>query len=153
MTATNHALTGTVIALVIKQPALAIPLSFLSHYLVDAIPHFSFADRDLFRRNFNTLLILDAISCILLVGLIYLLFPARWFVISFCAFLATSPDLAWAYYRLYLEKIKGRFVKYDLINRLHSRLQASSHNKYARRGIRNELAWLCSMSIIIGLYV
>lgn len=41
MTATNHALTGAVIALAIKRPELAIPLAFLSHFALDAIPHYN----------------------------------------------------------------------------------------------------------------
>lgn len=41
MTATNHALTGAVIALAIKRPEFAIPLAFLSHFAVDAIPHYN----------------------------------------------------------------------------------------------------------------
>lgn len=41
MTGTNHALTGAVIALVVKQPALAIPIAFLSHFVCDAIPHYN----------------------------------------------------------------------------------------------------------------
>lgn len=41
MTSTNHALTGAVIALAVKQPALAIPLAFGSHFIVDMIPHYN----------------------------------------------------------------------------------------------------------------
>lgn len=41
MTATNHALTGAVIALAIRKPELAIPLAFLSHFALDAIPHYN----------------------------------------------------------------------------------------------------------------
>ena len=41
MTATNHAITGAVIALAIKKPELAIPLAFLSHFVIDAIPHYN----------------------------------------------------------------------------------------------------------------
>jgi len=41
MTATNHALTGAVIALVIKQPILAVPLAFVSHFVTDLVPHYN----------------------------------------------------------------------------------------------------------------
>ena len=40
MTATNHALTGATIATLVRQPYLAIPLAFLSHFFCDALPHF-----------------------------------------------------------------------------------------------------------------
>lgn len=39
MTATGHALIGTVIAAKIGNPALAIPLALTSHFLADALPH------------------------------------------------------------------------------------------------------------------
>jgi hypothetical protein len=39
MTATGHALIGTVIAAKIGNPALAIPIALGSHFLADALPH------------------------------------------------------------------------------------------------------------------
>ena len=38
MTATNHALTGAIIGLVIGEPVLAIALAFASHFICDALP-------------------------------------------------------------------------------------------------------------------
>lgn len=39
MTATGHALIGTVIAAKIGNPAIAAPLALASHFLADAFPH------------------------------------------------------------------------------------------------------------------
>jgi hypothetical protein len=39
MTATGHALIGTVIAAKFGNPALAIPIAFASHFAADALPH------------------------------------------------------------------------------------------------------------------
>lgn len=39
MTATGHAVIGTVIAAKIGDPLLAIPIAFTSHFVADAIPH------------------------------------------------------------------------------------------------------------------
>ncbi len=39
MTATGHAIIGTVIAAKIGNPALAIPIALASHFLADALPH------------------------------------------------------------------------------------------------------------------
>jgi hypothetical protein len=39
MTATGHALIGTVIAAKVGNPALAIPIAIASHFLADTIPH------------------------------------------------------------------------------------------------------------------
>jgi hypothetical protein len=41
MTATNHALTGALIALAVKKPELAIPLALLSHFALDLVPHYN----------------------------------------------------------------------------------------------------------------
>jgi hypothetical protein len=41
MTATNHALTGAAIAMLVKRPELAIPAAFLSHFVLDALPHYN----------------------------------------------------------------------------------------------------------------
>lgn len=43
MTATGHALLGTLIAAKIGNPALAIPLALASHVITDAIPHWDTA--------------------------------------------------------------------------------------------------------------
>ncbi|HVI69239.1 MAG TPA: hypothetical protein VM581_02165 [Magnetospirillaceae bacterium] len=40
MTGLNHVLTGSAIALMVRQPLLAAPLAFLSHFVLDATPHF-----------------------------------------------------------------------------------------------------------------
>lgn len=41
MTATNHALAGALIAMAVKKPELALPLAFLSHFALDALPHYN----------------------------------------------------------------------------------------------------------------
>jgi len=43
MTATGHAIIGTVIAAKVGNPALAIPIAFASHFLADALPHWDTA--------------------------------------------------------------------------------------------------------------
>lgn len=42
MTATAHALVGAAIAKAIPNPAIAIPLAFASHFIMDAVPHWDF---------------------------------------------------------------------------------------------------------------
>ena len=39
MTATGHALIGTVIAAKVGNPVLAIPIALASHFIADALPH------------------------------------------------------------------------------------------------------------------
>jgi hypothetical protein len=100
LTATNHALTGAGIALVIGVPVIAIPLAFLSHFFCDALPHFDHSlktpkEKWLKSKRFKRLLITDASLCVLLVLYLALHHPTNWLLASVCAFLATSPDLAW----------------------------------------------------------
>jgi len=43
MTLTNHLLAGAALAKLLPLP-LAIPLAFLSHFVLDALPHFGFVN-------------------------------------------------------------------------------------------------------------
>lgn len=43
MTATSHAVLGTIIAAKFGNPALAVPIALLSHIVADAIPHWDVA--------------------------------------------------------------------------------------------------------------
>lgn len=42
MSLTNHALAGSIIALVVNEPLIALSLAFASHFLLDALPHFGY---------------------------------------------------------------------------------------------------------------
>lgn len=95
MTATNHALTGTAIGLIIGNPLLAVPLALLSHFICDAIPHFGTNDPEKALRSklFKIYLIIEALLCFLIVLSLIVLQPANWLLAAVCAFLAASPDL------------------------------------------------------------
>lgn len=98
MTATNHALTGAIIGLVIGEPLVALPAALASHFVCDAIPHFGDGTKSLKRlktNNFRNYLVLEFCLCVLLVSCLALFRPENWFLASVCAFLATSPDLVW----------------------------------------------------------
>lgn len=95
MTATNHALTGTIIGLTIASP-LALPVAFFSHYLLDMIPHFGWPTpekENLQSNRFRNYLIVEAVVCFLIVLLLFLTQPAGWLLAAVCAFLAAMPDL------------------------------------------------------------
>ncbi len=95
MTATNHVLTGIVIASTIHAPLIALPLALVSHFVLDAIPHF--ANQFIGFSDFKFKLILGtdiyiAGMCLLMV---FFLHPARMWIILFGGILAASPDLMW----------------------------------------------------------
>ncbi len=130
MTGTNHGLTGAVIALLVREPLIAVPLSFASHFACDAIPHAGLGEGDeLFDNKFNRTLIGDFIVAMSLMVVLGFFFPDKKFVIWACMVAAASPDLMWAYYRLYIEKLKKRKAKYDPLARFHTWIQWSQTPK------------------------
>ena len=100
MTAPNHALTGALIGLTISNPAVALPLAFLSHFVCDAIPHYDPPETDKAlrlnsKRFMYEFLFVGAGLCMLLVLALAFTRPQHWLTAAVCAFLATSPDLFW----------------------------------------------------------
>lgn len=135
MTATNHALTGAAIALVIKKPELAIPLAFVSHFVLDAIPHYNpqqinkqtFKNYgDSWRKKFSRPLFLYIFAGdMVLFALILLSLPfaapsgvSGW-TIFFSAFAAASPDF-----------IGGRYVIYKLVGYKPKKIKNSLFTKF-----------------------
>lgn len=145
MTGLNHGLTGAVIAVAVKKPELALPLAFLSHFVQDVIPHFGVPDSQLFKRKFNIVLVADFVLSVSAMVVLAFLFPAHKWLIWGCMIAAACPDLAWAYYRLYLEKIKNQKPKYDPFTRIHFVLEWSNETW----GALVEAGWFVGMWAII----
>lgn len=98
MTAPNHALTGALIGLSIANPAIALPLAFLSHFICDAIPHWdpkgnSHEERMNSRQFLWVQLISGAVLCFIIVIALALTQPRNWLLAAMCAFVAACPDL------------------------------------------------------------
>jgi hypothetical protein len=99
MRAINHALTGSIIGLVIGKPAIAVPVALVSHYICDVIPHHGYGankavnDKWMRSRAFRRLLYADAALCACLVLVLFLFKPQYWFLAAVCAFVAAAPDL------------------------------------------------------------
>ncbi len=96
MTATNHAMTGAIVGLTVASPVIALPLAFVSHYVLDAIPHFKANQPDevLLKTNwFRNYLVVEALLCFLIVVALFVSRPNYWFIPAMCAFLAAAPDL------------------------------------------------------------
>lgn len=105
MTATNHAITGSAIALAVKEPWLALPLVFASHFVLDAIPHFGLEKFVGYQKHKKTFLRIIKTDAVLLAAfLIFLFLSGAPFLTFVCAFIACSPDLAWVYRYSFQEK-------------------------------------------------
>lgn len=127
MTATNHALTGAVIGLSVGNPLIALPAALLSHFVCDAIPHFSDPKLKVGSRQFANYLACDALGAVGVALFLTILRPDSWFVACWCAFLATSPDLMWAgrFFRAQKSKKKNADTPLPthILARFHSRIQ------------------------------
>lgn len=98
MIALNHALTGALIGLNVGNPAAAVGLASISHFVCDAIPHFGSGksnDETLSKRWFAIYLLVDAILCGVLVLLLAVSQPYNWLLAAICAFTAAAPDFMW----------------------------------------------------------
>ncbi len=99
MRAINHALTGALIGLTISEPLIAVPASFVSHYLCDILPHFGpdpagGITKRLKSSWFRNSLYADALLCMVLVLALAVWRPEHWLLAAICAFVATLPDFA-----------------------------------------------------------
>jgi len=94
MTATSHALTGAMIATLVRQPLLAIPLAFLSHFVCDALPHFG-VDMKFGDKTMRRWLLIDGSFVLSFAALLLLIGVRDPVLLAICGFTAISPDLVW----------------------------------------------------------
>lgn len=97
MTATGHAVIGTVIAVKIGNPALAVPLALVSHIAADAFPHWDEGtnSKEKSKERFIAETAFDVILGFTLSYLIiFVLFPTTNLLYAFLIILA-SQSLDW----------------------------------------------------------
>jgi hypothetical protein len=146
MTATNHALTGALIGLTVHNPWVALPVAFLSHFICDMIPHFGPSRTWLTSRAFRYYLTIDALLCMLLVAFLFASGNPNWLLASFCAFLATSPDLLWI--RKFIIGNRGKMFIASPLESLLAKIQWFEKPS----GAFVEFAWLAgAITILIPL--
>jgi hypothetical protein len=130
MTATNHALSGAIIGLAVSQPAIALPLAFASHFILDSIPHFGirFSKNAAKRQLFHKYLLVDAALISLIIGFI-LFSNAGWLALA-CLFLAGCPDFVQAYQYLFNPSFrKNPGPKTNWFTEFHKKIQRSETEK------------------------
>ena len=149
MRSINHAITGALIGLTINDAAISVPVSFGSHYVLDAVPHFDFkkGSKEIGLTKFNILLIIDGILSILLVAIIAIFRPHHWPVAIVCAFLASSPDL----FNLnrYIRTLKKQSWHPNIYSRLAKKIQWFERPI----GAVVEIVWLTAASILLAIYL
>lgn len=99
MTGINHILTGTVIALTVKEPLLAAPLAFFSHFILDATPHFGGTPAyEYGHKWFPFIMLADGILCVSAITFACLMAPQLAGLIMLCALCAILPDALLLHY-------------------------------------------------------
>ena len=147
MTATNHAITGVVIAITVHTPWLALPAALASHFVLDAIPHWNYELTLSAKRAIMAADLLLAAIIILGVSLFAGSFDTTTWVIIACGVLAVSPDAMWLPHIL-----RGRPIPVDgdkplyWARRFHRWIQ---WNETKRFGIYAELVWFIVATVAL----
>lgn len=112
VTITNHILAGSLIGLNIKEPVLAIALSFVSHFVMDMLPHFGYPGNKGYPEVLKHKLsyVIGILTFLSTLWVIFILVSNNSYFPLFCGFVATSPDIAGWYNYIAYEK-KGQFAK------------------------------------------
>jgi len=145
MQALNHTVFGSLIAVTIKEPALAIPLALVSHFVMDAIPHYGDdpkAPRG--SKRYIMRIFIDAIASIL-IGLFFLsLNPPNPGLLIICALVAVLPDFLWPL-AIFI-KHKGPLWSFF---KFHKKIQTES-----RMGIYVEIVWffITTSLVLVKIY-
>ncbi|MDZ7744912.1 MAG: hypothetical protein U5K77_04130 [Candidatus Saccharibacteria bacterium] len=104
MTATNHVLTGAVLAAAYPNPLVVLPAALVSHVILDALPHYGHEDHT--DRKFLYVLAVDfAIASSFLLSVSFLR-PEHWLLIIAASVVAASPDALWLPH--WLREITGK---------------------------------------------
>jgi hypothetical protein len=120
MTTSNHIYAGAIIALTVKDPAVALPLALLSHFVLDALPHYGHENYTEALKHRLTY-VMESVNLIGIPLLVYLLWGQSVWV-WLAAIVALSPDLAWVYRYTRYER-RGRLPRDGLLTRFHKGIQ------------------------------
>ena len=143
-------LAGAVMAAGLQQPLLVVPLAFVSHFVLDLLPHFGVNEQDAPARSKHPLfLYILAIDTVLTLTLLALLpFALKgvvsWWVVVLGMICAWVPDALWI--RHFAHHLRGRRPELGRFARFHQRIQWFERPV----GIIVELAWFITMGIFLG---
>jgi hypothetical protein len=138
MTATAHALVSAAIASSVQNPILAIPLAFVSHFVLDVVPHWDFGTnwRSRAKAKTGAVAIFDTV---LGFSLAYFLFAGKveGSLLFWCMVAGNLPDWMEAPYYIFFAKQNKKnpdknasfwenltYAIYKLENVFHAKAQA-----------------------------
>jgi hypothetical protein len=154
MLSTPHLLTGAAIVLTVPQPELSLPLAFLSHFVLDAIPH---TEPGTFLSQTRTeptvpskiemkWAALDFFVGFLILGFLFL--RSKNPFLLYGGFLAVLPDFIDNV--PYWHQLRERFV-FRQIHWFHGRAHFSLEKKYWPWGVFTQLVLLLAAFLVIIL--
>jgi len=139
MTATNHAITAANMALITKQWWI-LPLAFLSHFALDALPHYGDPTPEARAPKYKTVLSVDLIVLALFAWLVIMTAGQFVWLVIIVGFIAWSPDMVW-FYRDYRERRDKTLPPQNWLTNFHAHIQ-----KYERGwGWILEVVWFVAM--------
>jgi hypothetical protein len=146
MTGLNHAVTGALVAAAIDKPVLALPAALLSHFAIDAIPHWNYQlDPRIARRQ--VVMLADLVLSLALLLILALTVNANPYLVIIGGLIGILPDTMWL--RFFITgrpSIHGNPKKLvNLIRRFHFWIQWSE----TPWGIYVEAAWFMLMLTLI----
>ena len=143
MTATNHVLSGAIIGMTISSPIVAIPLALMSHFVLDALPHYG--NKNHTGRLFLAVLIADAATAGIFLLSLIIQQPASWQLAVFCGITAASPDLMWM--PGWIREMRGQpRLRPGPIRRFHKNIQWAEK----ARNFPAEIIWFGSCAVILA---
>ncbi len=142
MTATNHSITAANLALITKTWWI-LPIALVSHFVLDALPHFGSTKGKDVDKKFIVVYTIDFILLCSL-WLIVLLVTGHFRYLVIAAMTAAAlPDVVWIY-RLTLKLRKKIVPKKNILTRFHTAIQWGERSW----GWTIELGWLSVMAVI-----
>lgn len=134
----NHALTGALVAVAVDQPIVSLPAAFLSHFVIDSLPHWNYQIPG--RKKLRPIVIgVDMILSTIGIALIAVFVDADFWLFFLGGLLGILPDTMWLPYILTGKPTpKNKNNLLHVIRRFHFKIQWSESYK----GAVVELAWL-----------
>ncbi len=149
---TPHVLVGASLATAISNPFVLIISAFISHFVLDMIPHKDYEITPL-KAHFYKLVIDVGVSAILLFSFVGNLPLEKQVLFALGGFFGILPDGLWMLYRLFNWKFLERYV--EMHNALHWLIIPKTHKTHVAFGIFTQIyvSVLALCVIGVGVYV
>jgi hypothetical protein len=142
-------LVGASLATAISNPFILVASAFVSHFVLDMIPHKDYEITPL-KANFYKLIIDVGVSAALLFTVISTLPLEKQALFALGGFFGILPDGLWMLYRLFNWKFLERYVA--MHNFWHWLLIAKDHKTHLALGLFTQIAVSAAALCVLGAY-